>query len=949
MELGKFQFIKKEKFIMETTVRQFLLSTVSLEDDKKKSVVVDFWSEFYQKSVYTVHQSNHTNRSLYKDKVYEILHEFKRTHIQPYSKRELIALQSEIESTTIIFDEKSIHASSGHIMKYMIDPKKESAKDFVYERLTSSKDQSIISDMGQYTLEAIIVYVISKLYSSESEMIRVSTLIDQLDKQVKAQSVLENKHKKPLVMKEVGQNVALGEHFPIGAALVEFISDRGLMTIQHIDDRRSSVPIQKKKGKYYMPKLLYAFYNFDVSLLPVKLNIPMVYPPIEWSNARNDNLEPKTLYDLKGGYLSGISEVSRYHLLSSWNYNNYYIDIESGHESLCAVMNKLQKVPFRIASFMLTFINENYNDLVKAGLLMPKALCIADMKKLRDSLREFYMNNEKGIKTIYSYDEVLTILYKDVQRARFERVTLMLSEALEGFKLYLPAFLDFRGRIYRSGILHFHERDLVRSLLIFDTLYDGEGPFMDMESCLSILRRAIPYYWKSFSSYTSSEEWGQKLMEVKDNVSNSELIQFSVRAKKPFQMLASVCALRIEDETTRNHYLNYLPITQDASSSAYQIMGFLLLDTQIAIQTNLISENKGAIHDIYNNMKELLLEYIESSSGEYDLSENLKGLIIKSIDRKLVKALFMPIIYGKTVISTATDLRTTLSKFVTKGESMILAKICFAFWRKTYRGMDCLINLIKSIGWMVSARGSHVRYQNKIYTTVQKYMKMDAVKIWIYDRENKKKRQVTLRVSTDKNDKRKSEIATFVNFIHQFDAFIAMSVIYEMPSYASHIYTVHDNFITIPYSCDDLPDLYKRAFCRNNPLEIINRYIYTNVMEHLGMIDGLTHMESKHFQRLRNNDGYDTLIIHESILSKYLICNMPKNLKRKIDTQTWEGKINTIITSYKEYVATICRCESPGKDYDINKLQKCHEAYTERYQRFIMEIMRGSTNYSIHH
>ncbi|GKE67436.1 hypothetical protein Tco_1521597 [Tanacetum coccineum] len=31
---------------------------------------------------------------------------------------------------------------------------------------------------------------------------------------------------------------------------------------------------------------------------------------------------------------------------------------------------------------------------------------------------------------------------------------------------FLPAFIDFRGRIYRSGILHFHERDLARSLPI---------------------------------------------------------------------------------------------------------------------------------------------------------------------------------------------------------------------------------------------------------------------------------------------------------------------------------------------------------------------------------------------------------------------------------------------------------------------------------------------------
>lgn len=39
----------------------------------------------------------------------------------------------------------------------------------------------------------------------------------------------------------------------------------------------------------------------------------------------------------------------------------------------------------------------------------------------------------------------------------------LLASAYEGYQFYLPSFIDFRGRIYRSGILHFHERDLARS------------------------------------------------------------------------------------------------------------------------------------------------------------------------------------------------------------------------------------------------------------------------------------------------------------------------------------------------------------------------------------------------------------------------------------------------------------------------------------------------------
>jgi DNA-directed RNA polymerase len=54
-----------------------------------------------------------------------------------------------------------------------------------------------------------------------------------------------------------------------------------------------------------------------------------------------------------------------------------------------------------------------------------------------------------------------------IQRARYEKFIIRLASAYDGYTFDLPAFIDFRGRIYRTGILHFHERDLARSLILF--------------------------------------------------------------------------------------------------------------------------------------------------------------------------------------------------------------------------------------------------------------------------------------------------------------------------------------------------------------------------------------------------------------------------------------------------------------------------------------------------
>jgi DNA-directed RNA polymerase len=45
-----------------------------------------------------------------------------------------------------------------------------------------------------------------------------------------------------------------------------------------------------------------------------------------------------------------------------------------------------------------------------------------------------------------------------------------------------PNFVDFRGRIYRTDYLNFHERDLARSLLLFSTNDIGHAQNMEWEN-----------------------------------------------------------------------------------------------------------------------------------------------------------------------------------------------------------------------------------------------------------------------------------------------------------------------------------------------------------------------------------------------------------------------------------------------------------------------------------
>lgn len=184
------------------------------------------------------------------------------------------------------------------------------------------------------------------------------------------------------------------------------------------------------------------------------------------------------------------------------------------------------------------------------------------------------------------------------------------------------------------------------------------------------------------------------------------------------------------------------------------------MNEKIAKHTNLIpdKENPNHINDIDVHILKELLDFMKLSD---DIEGNLFAIVSSHLDRKLIKAIFMPIIYGKSLMSTANDIKEKLSQYITRKESYTLAKVCFEFWNKEYRGLVCLIRLIKSsIGWLASAGGRPVIYQSDYFTTVQDYMKMDPVNIWVYDRIHKKRRKVTLRVSSNERDKQKSAIST---------------------------------------------------------------------------------------------------------------------------------------------------------------------------------------------
>ncbi|CAN4117913.1 unnamed protein product [Withania somnifera] len=766
------------------------------------------------------------------------------------------------------FSETNIWREVPAVVESLIDRNDCNAREFI-KKIVIGEDSELLNVFGQYTLEFIAVHVLCLLFSplDERARVRASTLIEHLESTIRRQAFfLRN-----------GENEGVGQRkknptFPLGAALLQFMVSRGAIVLEtDLEDHPPRAKKNKKGNKdfYYVHRKTYVQCKFDPTKLPIRMNLPMVCKPLEWRVV--DHGPVIDLSALEGGYLSGRSSGTSYSLLTG-DIHHFPIQIKDS-DSLCRVMNTLQNQAFEINSDVLKYIEDREQEFIDNGYLLPGYLADINIANLYKEIRESHLVDTDTFQKIGGISELTTQLTKQVQRARYERSMLKLANAYKGYKIYLPAFLDFRGRIYRCGLLHFHERDLSRSLINFASFGNHEKVADDRE-----VMEAFLYHYKSYPSMEDGLTHFGVLMEEADKL-NLDLnydIQFGRDARHPFQYLASKIAMS-------NQKIEGFPVTKDASASAFQIMSYFLLDEDMAKSTNLLP------------------------------SQNKK---IQDMDRKLVKSIFMPIIYGKTLMSTSSDIHKALSQHINLLDSHLLASLCFKFWKEKYKSMDSLTSLIRNIGWFAAAKGLPVYYAVPYFRTSQDSMKSDVVKITVYDC-NHKKRQISLRVPTDNSDRRKTEVSTFVNFIHQKDAYIAMLVVEKMLRAGG------------PILHRELPSLYGEALLElGPPLVIINDMIHANLIRGA---EGSSPADLRHF-------GFSERVIPIGELKNYFENNIPDGISKKMEA-TWRKRMEAILVSYESYASSI---SGVSKDYDGHYVQWKEFGYK------ILEFPEGHQKYALH-
>ncbi|GKC07566.1 DNA-dependent RNA polymerase [Tanacetum coccineum] len=862
------------------------LDGVNLKTETKNAIGI-FFKKFYtdlEKSTELVETLKECRRETAKKEVFELLKANRPQEGKPLTDKEKVELQYKIKDLTLTFKDTELFPAAPEIVKMLIQEELPIAKDYLRARKLNDEDHELVGELGTFTVEALLIHVICTLYKTEKTHVRLATLIDQIERAVRTHAGLmrENRFKnrvnktsdkqkgddtslvvddsniltdrsldEPTPPQEIQKRNKKEKRFPIGTALVEMMDERGVIDMKV--DNEEGAKVMRKRGKYYSQRAVQVACNFKLEDLPLKINLPMVCQPLDWE-PKNPKFQPKTLGDLKGGYLTGrTANISdRYSLLSSKNVKNFRVLLNDEHEALCSIMNALQRQAFKINEEHLKYIKDNYQLLVNCNMLQPKFLCCINTKDIAEVLKKAFLN-DPDIRKSVSFSFILTLLLNNIEQARYEKFILEMAKAFLGYDFYMPAFIDFRGRIYRSGILHFHERDLARSLIIFSDPKYKKGDEID-----KILVTAAAFHFKSFKSVVEAQEWCKDilvpaLIRIRDSNKQKEgemplhhsiLNEFGIEdpsqdkpgqlsyvdiaknAKDPFQFLSSILLnLHTGDPSFRYNS----PITKDASASAFQIISYFLLDETMARRTNLIPDEKGRFLDIYSCMREELLDFIKER-----VSPVLYDTVLNQLTRKVVKSVYMPKIYGKTYKTTRDDLANKIGNDMEDKDCTQIAKLCFEFWNAQYGHFEDFIKLIQNIGWLTSSAGRPILYIIDFFTTFQDYMCSETDKVWVNDRRHMRKRQISFRRPSLKRDTWQSYVSTFVNFIHQRDAYIAMQVVLQLFLLQVPIYTVHDNFITTPGYSDIIAKCYSRVFqMMESPLYIINQFIICNIFEPL--------------------------------------------------------------------------------------------------------------------
>jgi DNA-directed RNA polymerase len=497
---------------------------------------------------------------------------------------------------------------------------------------------------------------------------------------------------------------------------------------------------------------------------------------------------------LEGSYLDpAIAKTVQMVKTSNKDQRKLLKDAASRGAQFVEAADIIQSVPLRINGWALEVVKRAYKLDLSIGSIPPSKL--PEKGRLRSQIRS--------------------------QQAGF---LTDLNEALEYSKypeVYLPATMDFRGRVYAKPHLNHQRSDYVKSLWLF-----SEGKPLDAAGLAYLkIHTANTGDFQKMSKAPFAdrimwvnEHWSLLVQTAKDPWADL----WWTEADSPFCFLAACNELR-QYEEQGEEYVCHLPIAIDGSCSGLQHYSAMLRDEVGGAFVNLtaLETPQDVYREVAGIVNQLVLEDQEEPYAQEWLAHK--------VDRKVCKRATMTLCYGSKQFGwrdqLMEDFMNQYKKEVTLGQreqhpftepgkaSAYMAKKLDVALRKTVKAAVEGMDWLQATAGLLASENKPVVWTTPVgFPVVNGYYEpiLKQIDITI---KRKRQRQQLLLGYTDKLKKTKQRSTLAPNFVHSLDACHLMMVAIEAKKRGiNSMLLIHDSFGCLPTDMAEFANIVREEF-----------------------------------------------------------------------------------------------------------------------------------------
>ena len=379
--------------------------------------------------------------------------------------------------------------------------------------------------------------------------------------------------------------------------------------------------------------------------------------------------------------------------------------------------------------------------------------------------------------------------------------------------IYLPAFVDFRGRVYAVPKLNHQSVDWMKSLWLF-----AEGKPIDSSDAGKWLKIHLAncgdFDKISKASFDDRVKWVDVNHDriIKYALDPFEDTEWFYNASEPFSFTAACIEYR-KWMTQGSSYICHLPVAVDGSNSGLQHFSAMARDTFTGRAVNLIPMDKP--QDVYQVAANYLLEILELNKEDELAREWLEF----GITRKTTKRATMTICYGSRKGGVTVDKASRKMKTFGWTEQLmtdIIAGSEHRFKNPTKSAaylanhLDTVLRKIapkpmEIMDWLQKVAGILCKFEKPVYWTTpmnfpvtNAYYKTKEARLSTIERG----RRVLVRYnygSTGELVGSKQRNSMSPNFVHSCDAaHLQLTAIKSKEAGINSFLLIHDSFSCLP-------------------------------------------------------------------------------------------------------------------------------------------------------